>query len=308
MYDTPKLKIVNRLCNIPALRNWIPDQPYLEWQWAHGGGQPFDWNNPQTVNQKMQWLKLHDHNPLHTTFVDKYRAKIWLTEQFGPKHVIKTLSVYNHSSEIDLDKLPKSFVLKCNHDCGSVYLCFDKQSGEFYDKHMHVLSFEEVCRRLDAALKINCYYEAREWPYKHVKPCIFAEELLLQKDGTMPNDYKVFFIGEEPQFVYVSYDRQGADDRCTYDINWKRLPFVWVGLSVYNDKINTSDVPRPESLDDMLKYGAEVAKYFKCVRMDFFDVDGKMYFGEITPFHSGGYSKFYPAEYDLIYGQKIKLK
>lgn len=308
MYDTPKLKIVNRLCSIPALRNWIPAQPYLEWLWAHGGGQPFDWNNPQTVNQKMQWLKLHDHNPLHTTFVDKYRAKIWLMEQFGSEHVIKTLSVYEHSIQIDLDKLPKSFVLKCNHDCGSVYLCFDKQSGEFYDKHMHALSFEEVCKRLDAALKVNCYYEAREWPYKNVKPCIFAEELLLQKDGTMPNDYKVFFIGEEPQFVYVSYDRQGADDRCTYDVNWKRLPFVWVGLSVYNDKINTSDVPRPDSLGDMLRYGAVVAKHFKCVRMDFFDVDGKMYFGEITPFHSGGYSKFFPAEYDLIYGQKIKLK
>lgn len=305
MYDTLELKIVNRLCHTP-FRNLIPDKSYLKWNWVHGQNPIYDWDNPQTLTQKMQWLKVHEHNPLHTTFVDKYRAKIWLTEQFGPEHVIKTLAVYNRSSQIDLDKLPNSFVLKCNHDCGSVFICFDKKSGDFYDKHMHPHSFEYICKYLDDALKVNCYYNAREWPYKHVKPCIFAEELLLQKDGTMPNDYKVFFIGEEPQFIYVSYDRKGADDRCTYDVNWKRLPFVWVDH--INDHMNTSDVPRPSSLDDMLKYGAKVAKYFKCVRMDFFDVDGKMYFGEITPYHSGGYSKFYPVEYDLIYGQKLKLK
>lgn len=304
MYDTLELKIINRLCHTP-FRNLIPDEFYLKWKWVNGHGEIFDWNNPQTLTQKMQWLKLHERNTLHTTFVDKYRAKIWLTEQFGKEHVIQTLAVYKKANEIVLSSLPNSFVLKCNHDCGSVYICFDKQSGEFYDKHMQVFSFEEVCKRLDAALKINCYYEAREWPYKNVKPCIFAEELLLQKDGSMPNDYKLFFIGEEPQFFYVSYDRKGADDRCTYDINWNRLPFVWVDH--FNDHMNTSDVPRPKSLEDMVKYGAAVAKYFKCVRMDFFDVDGKMYFGEITPYHSGGYSKFYPAKYDLIYGEKLKL-
>lgn len=308
MYDTLKLKIVNRLRKNSIIRDMIPDRPYLEWLWIYCQGGAFDWNNPQTVNQKMQWLKLHDHNPLHTTFVDKYRAKIWLEEQFGAEHIIKTLAVYKHSNQIDLSALPKSFVLKCNHDCGSVYMCFDKQSGEFYDKHMQVFSLDEVRKRLDAALKINCYYEAREWPYKNVKPCIFAEELLLRKDGSLPNDYKVFFIGEEPQFIYVSYDRKGIDDRCTYDINWKRLPFVWVSPSAYNDRLNTSNVPRPDSLNDMLEYGAAVAKHFKCVRMDFYDVDGKMYFGEITPFHTGGYSKFYPDEYDLVYGKKIKLK
>lgn len=306
MLRTLSKKIINRLCRSTILRRIVPGSVYLKWAWKRIGGEPFDWNNPQTLGQKMQFLKLTERNPLHTILVDKYRAKIWLEEQFGAEHIIRTLGVYQHAKEIDLDKLPKSFVLKCNHDSGSVYLCFDKQSGEFYDKHMNLLSYQQVCDHLDAALKKNFYYEAREWPYKHVKPCIIAEEMLLQKDGTMPNDYKVFYIGDEPQFVYVSYDRKGADDRCTYDVNWKRLPFVWVDH--HEENMNTSDVPRPDSLDDMLKYGAAVAKHFKCVRMDFFDVDGKMYFGEVTPFHSGGYSKFYPAEYDLIYGQKIKLK
>ena len=308
MYDSLSLKIINRLVHAPGLKNYLPAKWYLKWNWAHAGNASFDWRHPQTVNQKMQWLKLHDHKPIYTTFVDKYRSKTWLEQQFGDEHIVKNLSKYTKSSEIDLSKLPNAFVLKCNHDCGSVYLCFDKASGKYYDKHMHELTFTEVCSKLDTALKLNCYYEAREWPYKHVKPCIFAEELLLQKDGTMPNDYKVFYINGEPQFVYVSYDRKGADDRCTYDVNWKRLPFVWVGPNVNNPNINKSNVPRPGSLDDMLKYGAEVAKYFPCVRMDFYDVDGKMYFGEITPYHSGGYSRFFPAEYDLIYGQKIKLK
>lgn len=308
MYDSFKLKIVNRLCHIPALKRLIPDKLYLEWLWVHDNNKPFDWNNPQTLNQKIQWLKIHAHNPLYTMLVDKFRAKIWLTEQFGSEHVIKTLSVYSQSNQIDLGNLPKSFVLKCNHDSGSVYFCFDKQSNVYYDKNMHALSFEEVCKRLDAALKINCYYEAREWPYKHVQPCIIAEEMLLQKDGSVPNDYKVFFIGNKPQFIYVSYDRTGSNDRCTYDVDWKRLPFIWVDAAAYRKDMNTSDVARPKSLDDMLKYGAKVAKYFKCVRMDFYDVDGKMYFGEITPYHSGGFSKFYPVKYDLIYGQKLQLK
>lgn len=308
MLNTIGYKMLNRFCRSSLLRRMVPSSVYLKWVWTRIGGEPFDWNNPQTLGQKMQLLKLTEHNPLHSILVDKYKAKMWLKDQFGEEHIIRTLDVYKKAIEIDLKKLPNQFVLKCNHDSGSVYLCFDKQSGIFYDKHMNELSFQQVCHQLDTALRKNFYYEAREWPYKHVKPCILAEEMLLQKDGSMPNDYKVFFIGEEPQFIYVSYDRKGADDRCTYDVNWKRLPFVWVDSCVYNENLNTSDVPRPNSLDDMLKYGATVAKYFKCVRMDFFDVDGKMYFGEVTPFHSGGYSKFYPAEYDLIYGQKIKLK
>lgn len=306
MFDKLRHKVINRLCKNPSMKKYVPDQLYLEWMWVQQGNKPFDWNNPQTLNQKLQWMKVHIHNSLHTTFVDKYRSKIWLEEQFGPEHVSRSLAMYTHSNEIDLNMLPNKFVLKCNHDCGSVYFCFDKQSGEFLDKHMNKMTFAEVCAQLDAALKENFYYVAREWPYKNVKPCIFAEEMLLQNDSTLPNDYKVFYIGQEPQFIYVSYDRLGTDDRCTYDVNWKRLPFVWVDH--FNDHMNISDVPRPESLDDMLKYGAEVAKHFKCVRMDFYDVDGKMYFGEITPYHSAGYSKFYPLEYDLIYGQKIMLK
>lgn len=305
MFNTLYSKVLNRLCRSVTLRKMLPDKLYLQWVWARIGGETFDWKNPQTLGQKMQVLKLSERNPLYTILVDKYRSKLWLEEQFGSEHIISTLGVYGKANEICLDKLPKSFVLKCNHDSGSVYLCFDKYSGLYYDKHMHQLTIQQVRENLDAALKKNFYYEAREWPYKYVKPCIIAEEMLLQKDGSMPNDYKVFYIGEEPQFVYVSYDRKGADDRCTYDVNWNRLPFVWVDH--FTDDMNTSNVPRPKSLNDMLKYGAAIAKYFKCVRMDFFDVDGKMYFGEVTPFHSGGYSKFYPTEYDLLYGQKIKL-
>lgn len=306
MEGSLKLKIINRISKMPSLRDYIPSRLYLELQWAKSGLKPFDWRNPQTLNQKIQWLKLHDHNPIYTTFVDKYLAKIWLEEQFGAEHIVKTLAVYEQSSQIDLDKLPNQFVLKCNHDCDSVYICFDKQSGKFFDKHMKEFSYKEVCEKLDEAKQYNYYYRSREWPYKYVKPCIFAEELLLQKDGSLPNDYKLFFIGDEPQFFYVSYDRKGADDRCTYDVNWKRLPFAWVDH--WFEGMNTSDVPRPKSLVDMVEYGTKVAKYLPCVRMDFYDVDGRMFFGEITPYHSGGFSTFYPEKYDLIYGQKLKLK
>ena len=126
------------------------------------------------------------------------------------------------------------------------------------------------------------------------------------KSGKIPNDYKLHYINGELQFVYVSFDREGVNDRCTYDSNWNRLPFVWVPKDTYRPSMNTADVPCPESFDLMKKFGAEIAKNFKYVRVDFYDVDGKLYFGEITLYHGSGFDVFFPEKYDQIYGAKMK--
>lgn len=292
---------------IPALLAKVSDSYALKQQWKSKRGTNLDLRHPQKLSEKLQWLKIHDRKPLYTTLVDKYRAKIWLENQFGAEHIIPTLFVYQNVDEIDFDALPHSFAIKCNHDSGSVFLCHDKSKGVFLDKHMHEYQFEEVKRILNQGLKHNYWRNAIEWPYKNVKPCIICEQLMVQKDGTLPNDYKLFFINGKFEFAYVSFDREGVNDRCTYDKTWKRLPFVYVEEWTYNEKINTSNVTRPASFDDMLAFGEKIARNFKFVRVDFYDVDGKMYFGEITPFHSGGNAFFFPAEYDLIYGQKLKL-
>lgn len=298
-------KIYSRLSRY--CRRLLPDKCYLKWQWKREMGYVFDWDNPRTVNEKMMWLKLNDRQPLFTTLVDKVEVKSWIMNNYGSEMLIPTYRVYDSADQINLEELPNEFVIKCNHDSGTVFICKDKANGVFLDKHMHRQSFDDIQKYLKKRLKHSFYKDAREWPYKNVIPKIIVEKLMTKKDGSLPNDYKLFFINDEFQFVYVSFDRAGVNDRCIYDREWKRLPFVWVKPYDYRDGINSSDVERPASFQEMLDFGKAVAKPFKCVRVDLYDVDGKMYFGEITPFHSAGYARFYPNEYDLFYGEKIDL-
>ena len=286
--------------------NLMPDRFYLEVQGRISMGYKFDIGHPSTLAEKIAWMKLNCRDDLYTTLVDKNLVKRWLQEKFGDDFIIPTLAVWNHASEINLDILPDQFVLKCNHDSGSVYICHDKHRGVFYDKYMRPNDFSNVRLSLDKGLKHNFYYDNREWPYKNVKPCIIGEPLMTQKDGSIPNDYKLFYINGEFQFTYVSFDREGVNDRCTYDANWNRLPFVYVDH--YKDNMNTSEVLCPKSYETMIDFGRQIAQYFKFVRVDMYDIDGKMYFGEVTPFHSAGYAKFYPKEFEAIYAKKLKLQ
>ena len=300
--------LVNLRRTLENLKSKMSDKYTIEKQWINVRDYELDWHNLQTLTEKMQWLKLHDHNPLYTTFVDKVKVKEWLNEHFGDSAIIPTYGVYKSANEIDYTTLPNSFVLKCNHDSGSVYICYDKQSGIVYDKHMLPLDFETVKKQLNKALETNFYDRHREWAYKNVQPRVLCEKLLRCQNGTIPNDYKLFYINGVFQFIYLSYARETVNDRCTFDKDWKRLPFVWVEKEVYKSGINTSSVERPDSLDEMIRYGEQIAKYFKFVRVDFYDVDGKMYFGEITPFHSAGFAQFFPEKYDLVYGEKLNLR
>lgn len=285
--------------------NWMSDKFFLEVQGRLNMGYKLNLEMPHTFCEKINWLKLYERNPLYTVLVDKYRVKLWLQEHFCSDYIIPTLAVYETVDEINLDLLPDAFVIKCNHDSGSVYICHDKSSGIYYDKYMNALTFNEVKSCLSKGLSHNFYFDNREWPYKNVSPCIIVEKLLLQSDGTIPNDYKLFYINGEFEFTYVSYDREGVNDRCTYDKDWNRLPFVYVDH--YNEIMNTSDVPCPATYEQMLDFGKKISEYFKFVRVDLYDVDGKMYFGEVTPYHSAGYSKFYPEKYDAIYANKLKI-
>ena len=284
-----------------------PDKWYLKLQWENSHDYKLNLKNPKTLSEKIVWLKLYDRKPLYTELVDKYKAKFWLSSNFGNEHIIPTIKQYKRVDDINWEELPNEFVIKCNHDSGSVYICRDKTKGVLYDKHMKSLSIHEVEIQLREALTKNYYLPCREWPYKNVVPCIIVEKLMLQKSGELPNDYKLFFINGEIQFVYLFYARESIDDRCTYDGNWNRLPFVYVEKQTYRDGINTAVAECPQSFQEMIKFGKEIAKNFKFVRIDLYDIDGKMYFGEITPFHSAGCAEFFPEKYDLIFGEKLKL-
>lgn len=299
--------LTNLRATFHSVRMKVSDKYTIEEQWKANRGYALDWHNLKTLSEKMQWLKLYDHKPLYTTLVDKVEAKKWFEKKFGIHVLIPTYGVYKNADEIDFSALPNSFVLKCNHDSGTVFICYDKQSGLIYDKHRKPHDFNSVKSQLNEALKKNFYYRFREWAYKNVEPRITCEKLIQCKNGTIPNDYKLFYINGEFQFAYVAYGRESVNDRCMFDKDWNRMPFIWCETYVYHKGINTAQVEKPQSFEEMMACGAEIAKEFKCVRVDFYDVDGKMYFGEITPFHCGGFAQFYPEEYDLEYGRKLNL-
>lgn len=268
-------------------------------QFKRAFGKDLDLVNPKTLNEKMQWLKIHEHDPFSTICADKYAVREFIKNEFGEEYLIPLLYETTNWRDIKQENIPNcNCILKANHDSGHYLIIRDKDSIDY-----RIL--RENCRDW---LSTNYYYYSREWQYKNIKPRrIIIEKLLETKDGKIPNDYKLHFINGEFQFIYVSYDREGVNDRCIYDINWNRLPFVWVESYKYNERMNTTDVPRPATFDMMLEFGTRIAQRFKYVRVDFYDVDGKLYFGEITLHHGGGFDSFIPEEYDRIYGEKLVL-
>lgn len=277
--------------------NRMSDKYYLKCFWYEKMGYKINISSPRTLNEKLQWLKLNDRNPIYPILVDKYEAKKWISDNLSPDLVIPTYGIFDSFDEIEWSSMPEQFVMKCTHDSGSTIIC----------KELEQFDVDAARKLIESHQKMNFYWWAREWPYKHLKPRIICEKLLICNDGRIPNDYKLHYIDGELQFVYVSYDRGGVNDRCVYDRNWNRLPFVWVDESNYRDGMNTSEVPRPVTLEKMIKYGDMVSKNMSYVRVDFYEVDGHLYMGEITLYHGGGFDDFFPKSYDLYFGQRMSI-
>lgn len=275
------------------------DKEYIKKSYKYVFGKDLNLDNPVTLTEKMQWIKLYQKEPLRTICADKYEVRNYLRDKFGEEYLIPLLYQTEDYRDIKKDIIPDcNCILKANHDCGHYLIIRDKESVDYK-------TLRENCRFW---LNTNYYHVTREWQYKNIKPRIIIEKLLETKEGKIPNDYKFHFINGEFQFVYVSYDREGVNDRCTYDENWNRLPFVWVPDTSYRETMNSTDVPKPASFDKMMQFGKEIAKDFDYVRVDYYDVDGHLYFGEVTLIHGSGHDTFYPEKYDRLYGEKLKLK
>ena len=230
---------------------------------------------------------------MYTELVDKYRAKQYVTEKVGSEYVIPLLGQWDNVDEIEWEKLPNQFVIKCSHDSGSMVLCKDKSAFDV----------EAAKRKLRSCLKRNYYWESREWPYKNVKPQIFAEAYMEDEHGEL-RDYKWFCFDGEPKVMFVASDRQKNGEETKfdfYDENFNRLPIT-------NGHPNSSTfIEKPKGFDIMKELASKLSKGLPEVRMDFYDVNGKVYFGEFTFFHWGGLMPFEPREWDLKFGDWIKL-
>ena len=272
----------------------IPVKWHLKWRFKKQVGYSLNLDNPRTFNEKLQWLKLHDRNPLYTKMVDKYEAKKYVADVIGAEYIIPTLGVWNCFDEIDFNKLPKEFVLKCTHDSGSVVICWDK------DK----LDKKEAKKTLERGLRCNYYYSGSfEWPYKNVKPRIIAETLMKDKSGSELTDYKIMCFNGHAECSFTCTGRNNSRGLHVtfYDRSWRKMPF---------DRHYPSEkeaAPKPQTYEKMLDLAEKLAINLKFVRVDFYDVNGQIYFGEITFFPGGGFEEFYPEIWDKKLGEWINL-
>ena len=265
---------------------WMSDRLYLELMYWRTFGRVPDLGNPVRYTEKLQWLKLHDRNPLYHKLVDKAAVKPYVAAIIGEEHMVPTLGVWDSPAEIDWDALPDRFVLKCTHDSGSTIICRDKAS---FDR-------DAACRRLIAGLRKDYYKPMREWAYKGVKPRVIAERYL---EGEI-NDYKFFCFGGVPGFLYVASDRFNADEETKFDF----FDMEWNHLDIRNGHPNAAVPPeRPACFEEMKRLAAELSKGIPQVRVDFYEVDGKALFGEYTFYHMGGFVPFDP----FMMGEMFKL-
>lgn len=272
----------------------IPDKLYLSIIYYYVFQKKINWKNPSTYNEKLQWLKLYDRNPLYTILVDKYAGKEYIRELIGDEYIIPTIGVYDNVDDIDINKLPDAFVLKTTHDSGGVRICIDKNQFDF----------EEAKKYLNIRMKQNYYYIWREWPYKNVKPRIIVEKYMIDEACNELRDYKFFCFNGKAKFFKVDFDRFTNHHANYYDINCKLLPFGEESYPPQFDK----EIEFPKSLDIMIEFSEKIAADMKFLRVDFYEVNGKLYFGELTFYPAAGFGKFIPEGTDLEIGKLLKIK
>ncbi|MGO4499663.1 ATP-grasp fold amidoligase family protein [Paenibacillus sp. 2RAB27] len=272
-----------------AIKTWIPDKVYLKLLFQHRMGKKLNLENPTTYNEKLQWLKLYDRKPEYTEMVDKHEVRKYIGETIGEEYLIPLLGVYNSFDEIDFSTLPDQFVMKCTHDSGGLVICKDKSK----------LDIEAARNKINISLSRNYYYHGREWPYKNIKPRIICEKYMVDESGVELKDYKFFCFDGEPKALFIATDR-GIDTRFDFfDMEFNHLPF-WQHYKNGVKKIN-----KPVGFDDMIRLARILSKLIPHIRVDFYNINGKIYFGELTFYHFSGLEKFYPDKYDEIFGNWI---
>lgn len=274
----------------------LPDKEYLELQYYLTIGEVLDLENPNTFNAKLQWLKLYDRNPQYVRMTDKYEAKKYVAEVIGEEYIIPTLGIWNSFEEIDFANLPNQFVLKCTHDSGSASIILDKEKIEY----------NRLKEKYIKALNTNHYKVGREWVYKDIKPRIIAENYI----GEIKNyeggliDYKLMCFNGKVRCSFTCTRRFSEKDDLKvtfYDTDWKKMPFE------RHYAAENGNVEKPVSYSEMVKLAERLAKDIAFARIDFYEVNKRPYFGEITLYPGSGFEEFTPFEWDIKLGNWLKL-
>lgn len=278
----------------------MPDEEYLKRMFKASVGHDLNLENPQTFNEKLQWLKLHDRKPEYTMMVDKYLVKDYITKIIGEQYVIPTIAVYDSPDEIDFNTLPNQFVLKCNHNSGlGMYICKDKSR----------LTGKEISRirkNLAKGFAQNYYLHGREWPYKNVQRKVIAEKYMTDAPGKETfTDYKFFCFGGKVDSVMVCLDRNTGDTKYYFfNKNWQLCRYNKRG----KEAPKNFTLQKPDRIDEMFKIAGTLSKGLPFSRIDLYSSEGQIYFGEITLFPDSGFDSNLLKETDNYFGSLIDLK
>ena len=279
-----------------GLFNWMSDERFLSIKFRMIFHRKLNLDNPITFNEKIQWLKLYDRKPEYVTMVDKYAVKDYVRNIIGDKYIIPTFGVWNHFDEINFDELPNEFVLKCTHDSGGIVIVRDKRK----------LDKKAARKKLEKSLKKNFYYIGREWPYKNVQPRIIAEKYIEDPGRVVPEDFKVYCINGFPRYIVVFHNRFDAlkpNSETVYDTNW-----IPQHISLDNHFLISNEIiDKPACLDELLHISKQLCNSFDQVRIDFYIIENKIYFGEITISTASGFQPMIPEEIDRFLGEELKL-
>lgn len=285
-------KLVLRIMNSKFSRI-LADKTYLKIYFKCKMGYKLNLKNPQTFNEKLQWLKLYDRNPEYTKMVDKYEVREYIKEKIGEKYLIPLIGVYDKFDDIDFDELPNQFVIKCNHDSGGLVICKDKGK----------LNIEETRKKINKSLKRNYYYSGREWPYKNVKPRIIIEKYMEDSNKSDLIDYKLFCFNGIPKIVLVCSERFSSSNMCEtwFDMNWKLIDMTESGHRV------DSTISKPKQLKKMVELSKKLSKNIPFIRVDWYEIGDKLYFGELTFYPASGFEKFEPKEWNKKIGDMLSI-
>ncbi len=292
MLDYKKL-IKNRELRLQLIKllSFIPSAPYLKLVYRIKTGKTLHLKNPVGFNEKLNWLKLHEQHAEYTQLVDKLAVREYIRAKIGEEYLFPLLGSWDSFDDIDFDALPEKFVLKCNHDSGSVKLITDKTA---IDK-------AELKTFFDRRLAMNAYCLGREYPYKDVKPRIMAEAFMEAPDGGGINDYKFFCFHGKPKIMFVATDRATDVRFDFFDMDFNHLDIE--NIHEHSEKA----VPKPACFDQMKALAETLCQGMKFVRIDLYEIGGKIYFGEFTFFHGGGFYLFNPPHWEKDLGDWIQI-
>lgn len=278
---------------IKKLLKLLPDYIFLQIKYRYKFNKKLDLKKPQTFNEKLQWLKLYDRNPEYTKMVDKYEVKKYVANIIRKEYIIPTIRIYDKFEDIDFETLPNQFVIKCTHDSGGLVICEDKTK----------LEINEARKKINKSLKRNYYYVGREWPYKNVKPRIIVEKYMENNSGEEIIDYKLFCFNGVPRIILVCSERFSSKNMCEtwFDEDWNYLDIT------ENNHRTDKTIKCPINFDEMKILARKLSDGIPFLRCDFYEVNEKIYFGELTFFPASGFEKFEPNEWDKKLGDMLEL-